>query len=99
MKPSPPGCLIANTMTELGPHDEEIAACVDQHHKRLTAGFANALKNEDADAKSSEIKDVASFLTVSAQGLWSFSRTVSGDALLKAYATTLISLVKQRLSK
>ena len=41
-----PGCLIANTMVESGPHDPEFMEVVQDHLERLTAGFNHALVNE-----------------------------------------------------
>ena len=39
-----PGCLVANTMTESGPHDEVFGALVRRHLDRLNSGFRNALQ-------------------------------------------------------
>lgn len=98
MQPSPPGCLIANTMTELGPHDVEIADIVKAHHERLINGFMHALSNASPATSKSDIRDLAQFLATSAQGLWSFSRTASSGDILNSYSKTLLSLIKQRLS-
>lgn len=97
MMPSPPGCLIANTMTELGPHNEEISRLVEAHNDRLTSGFLNALSNENETLSHAELSQLARFLSVSAQGLWSFSRSTDDPAYLTAFADTLLSLIKQRL--
>lgn len=96
-----PGCLVANSMTELGPHDAGVLDRVNHHNRRLHAGFARALtaadKNEpplSADA----LKDLASLLVTSAQGLWSLSRSVDDAAPLRCIVTTLLDLLRRRLT-
>jgi len=83
-----PGCLMANTMTETGPHDAAVAVLVQAHLDRLTAAFRNALTDTVPDA---DLDDVAWFVTVSAQGLWSVSRTVTTAAPLYAYVDQLLT--------
>ncbi|MGF6861175.1 TetR/AcrR family transcriptional repressor of nem operon [Rhodobacteraceae bacterium MBR-64] len=41
---TPPGCLLVNTATELGPHDPEIAAFVTQSLAQVEAFFADRLR-------------------------------------------------------
>lgn len=91
------GCLFANTLTEVAPHDPKIAAQVRAHHARLTAGFRGALSNSASPERALspvELDDLAVFLVISAQGLWSMSRAVSDPGLLRRYAATLIALVR-----
>lgn len=45
----PPGCLLVNTATELGPHDPEIAAFVTESLEQVEAFFANRLRAGQAD--------------------------------------------------
>jgi TetR/AcrR family transcriptional regulator, transcriptional repressor for nem operon len=95
-----PGCLIANTMTEMAPHDDEIAAHVHAHHARLAAGFRRALANASRGAGLSrkELGEFAELLATSAQGLWSFSRTVTDAADLRRFVTTLLHLIEHRIA-
>jgi TetR/AcrR family transcriptional repressor of nem operon len=37
------GCLMVNTMTELGSHDPDARALALAYHRRITAAFANTL--------------------------------------------------------
>lgn len=37
------GCLMVNTMTELGSHDPDARALALAYHRRISAAFANAL--------------------------------------------------------
>ena len=94
-----PGCLVANAMTETAPHNEDVAKKVDAHHARLTAGFLNALKRAAPGRPLREQKKVARFLTVTAQGLWSMSRTVEDGKPLREYVSTLILLIEERLEQ
>ncbi|WP_062173547.1 TetR/AcrR family transcriptional regulator [Burkholderia sp. PAMC 26561] len=96
------GCLFANTMIELAPHDHLAMAKVREHNARLTAGFYQVLANEnaaEARLSSSEIHALAVTMTTSTQGLWSLSRTVDDAAVLHRIVHTLISLVTDRVSK
>ena len=44
------GCLMANTMTEVAPRDDEVRKLVSAHADRLRYGFANALAKCGWDA-------------------------------------------------
>lgn len=89
-----PGCLIANTMTESGPHDRKFTNLVRRHLDRLTIGFQKAIDGHLSDASTASsqfaLRDAGWFLTVSAQGLWSVSRTVSDAGPLHAYVEHLL---------
>ena len=83
---------------ELGSHDAEIAKVVRAHYNRLTDGFARALANElDQSPADIELKELAGFLAVSAQGLWAYARGTDSINDLKKKAGTLIELVKLKL--
>ncbi|WP_158595835.1 TetR/AcrR family transcriptional regulator [Oleomonas cavernae] len=95
-----PGCLMANTMTESGPHDTVFRDLVQRHLDRLTAGFGNAVGNElraKAPARPSLVARLASFLTVSTQGLWSVSRITPEPRPLRTYAAQLLFAVEERI--
>ncbi|MEM7251263.1 MAG: TetR/AcrR family transcriptional regulator [Pseudomonadota bacterium] len=92
-----PGCLVANTATELGPHDERARKLVRRHHDRLRAGFRTAIANSAPHLTEVACDELAEFLVTSAQGLWSFSRTVNHAEPLRRYAHTLMTLIEERL--
>ncbi len=93
------GCFMGNTLTELGAHDADIAKVVRAHYDRLTDGFARALANEiDQSPAEIEIRELAGFLAVSAQGLWAYARGTNSINDLKKKAGTLIELVKLKLA-
>nr|WP_298982714.1 TetR/AcrR family transcriptional regulator [uncultured Roseibium sp.] len=93
------GCLMGNTLTELGPHDDEIAKVVRAHYDRLTDGFARALANEiDVPPTQMEIRELAGFLAVSVQGLWAYARGADKTGNLARKAETLIELVELKLA-
>lgn len=94
------GCLFANAMTEVAPHDEDVAERVRRHHERLAAGFRNAMKNSIPAGRkvpAALLNELSFFLAVSAQGLWSASRTIGDASVLRRYARSLLDLVKHRL--
>lgn len=95
-----PGCLVANTMTESGPHDAGFGALVRRHLDRLDAGFRNALRSATAKrGRDADIEDLARFLTISAQGLWSVSRITAEAGPLKAFVGHLLRSVEERLAR
>ena len=93
-----PGCLVANAMTETAPHIADVAEQVAHHNARLTAGFRGALANEAKHLPGADLDQLADFLTTSAQGLWSMSRTVETSAPLCAHVATLLDLIKRKLT-
>lgn len=95
------GCLFANAMTEVAPHDADVAKRVRKHNERLAAGFRNALKNSIPVGRKVPgvlLNELSFFLAVSAQGLWSASRTIDDASVLRRYAAALLDLVKHRIS-
>ncbi|MEM1201249.1 MAG: TetR/AcrR family transcriptional regulator [Pseudomonadota bacterium] len=89
-----PGCLMANSMVEVGPHEEAFKAVIQRHLDRLRTGFAEALETGQARGEVDPALDAerfAEFLTISAQGLWSASRMISDAAHLRAYVDTLLA--------
>jgi TetR/AcrR family transcriptional repressor of nem operon len=95
------GCLFANTMTEVAPHDAAIAARVQAHNARLAAGFRRALANSFPNSRRAPprlLDELADFLAISAQGLWSASRNIADAAVLRRYAATLLQVVEHRLA-
>ncbi len=97
-----PGCLVANTMTETGPHSADALQAVNHHNERLKAGFFNALKNsasDDRQISESVLRELASFLTISTQGLWAFSRSVKNVQPLRNYAANLMQIIQERIAK
>ena len=93
------GCFMGNTLTELGAHDAEVGKVVRAHYDRLTRGFASALATElGRSPKDAEIKELAGFLAVSAQGLWAYARGTTSLQDLKKKAGTLLELLNLKVS-
>ena len=94
-----PGCLMANTMVEAGPHEAAFKAMVERHLNRLRTGFKRALetgqRHNEVD-RSLDAEQFAEFLTISAQGLWSASRVISDAQHLRAYVDTLLAPIEKR---
>jgi len=93
-----PGCLVGNAATERAPHDPAIAILVDAHNNRLRNGFAHALET-GTHLTPHERGDLANYLTISAQGLWAVSRTVTTAAPLYAFVETLMDLIEARIER
>ena len=86
-----PGCLFANTMTELGAADEEIADRVCRHNERLKKGFQKIL--ERSVHSDRDPAHLAAVMVIFTQGLWSASRVVATPRTLthdvKAFLSAL----------
>ena len=93
-----PGCLVANAMTETAPHDEGIATKVAAHNQRLTEAFENALRSAAPNLYDKDLASLGAFLTLTAQGLWSISRTTDQASVLYDYVGTLLDLLEQRIA-
>ena len=98
-----PGCLMANAMTEVSPHNPRIAALVGAHNDRLQVGFRKVLVNTAAARsvrlKTSDAKALATILVVFANGLWSTSRTVSSAAPLRTAVLEQLRLIEQGITR
>lgn len=94
-----PGCFIANSSTETAPHDKEVERHVQLHHQRLKIGFQNVIQNSAPHMSKRDQEDLAEFLVVSTQGLWSSSRVVSSSEHLRRHVDTLLKLLKVRFEK
>ena len=92
------GCLVAKTMTERAAHDHIVRNAVTAHNERLVAGFANALRGAAPDSSEAERQALASFLSISAQGLWAHAASVGSAEPLRDYVNTLMKLVEGRLT-
>ncbi|MEM7504541.1 MAG: helix-turn-helix domain-containing protein [Pseudomonadota bacterium] len=93
------GCLMANTMTEVAPRDDEVRKLVSAHADRLRCGFANALRNEAGAKPVADLEDVAQCLAVFTQGLWSASRVTDDAESLRRSVALMLSLVAARIEQ
>lgn len=91
-----PGCLIGNLAASEATRDPEMATAVQAHLDRLRAGFATALAGAGATVEQAE--QWAALLVVTAQGLWSVSRSTTDAAMLRRPVAALIDLIRRSLS-
>jgi TetR/AcrR family transcriptional regulator, transcriptional repressor for nem operon len=95
------GCLIANTMTELAPHDGLAAEKVGQHNLRLHNGFLNALRNsvavERQGTSPENLNGLAMVLVTFTNGLWSMSRTIPDPQALRRIARDFLNLIERSI--
>lgn len=93
-----PGCFVANSATEVAPHDTETRAQVAAHNARLHAGFMNVLTNETQDFGHSEVlEDLARVCVVFTNGLWSSSRVTSDVRDLRQAVDLFLELLERKL--
>jgi TetR/AcrR family transcriptional repressor of nem operon len=94
------GCMIANTMVESGPHEKVFRKLIAKHVDRLKRGFRSALENECAACgRRVNTGGVAEFLTISAQGLWSYARLATNPDVLRGYVDQLLAAVEKGFAK
>jgi TetR/AcrR family transcriptional repressor of nem operon len=90
------GCLIANTVMELAPHEQDIAGKVYQAMKRGEDAFFKILtraKEQGELAKDKDPRALARFLTTMMQGtIMSIKAGASAD-VVKQTAETALSIL------
>lgn len=92
------GCLFANTMTEVAPHDPEIAARVRAHNTRLAQGFAAVFRRAaQGDLSQRASAELGEALASSVQGLWSISRVTTDARTLRQHAAALLQFAANHL--
>ena len=96
-----PGCFVANSSTEVAPHDAQTLAKVAEHNLRLHNGFKNALQNErkaDGYIGQTDINLLAEVFVVFTNGLWSRSRTATNAAVLRQSVATFLNSMEAELT-
>ncbi|MEO1114438.1 MAG: helix-turn-helix domain-containing protein [Pseudomonadota bacterium] len=92
-----PGCLVANSATEVAPHDADVAHKVDAHNTRLRRGFASAIRNSADGISPRRSRQLAETMLVFATGLWAMSRVTSDARDLRRAVTTFLDMVEGEL--
>ena len=88
------GCLISNTVVELAPHDDEVAACVRIMLERIQTAFLNCL-NRAVEAgelpKDTDTKVLSRFLATSNHGLMVTGKSVLNPKDIKDVVDVILS--------
>ena len=92
-----PGCLVANTMTEIAPRDGEVQQRVEAHNERLHRAFVNVLQTEAPKRAVDSCEALADILVVFAQGLWAMSRVVAEASILRRNVGDFLELISERI--
>jgi TetR/AcrR family transcriptional regulator, transcriptional repressor for nem operon len=87
------GCLMTNTMVTMADRDRAIAAKVDDHFERITAGMRQAL-SAGSSGNAAVIDAQALYLATFAQGLWIRARAGANAATLRAAYQAAIAPLK-----
>jgi TetR/AcrR family transcriptional regulator, transcriptional repressor for nem operon len=96
-----PGCLVSNTMVEVGPHDAQFGQLVNAHLARIKVDFLGALVHQSRMLRRPPKLNLDSLdfgLTVNVQGLWSISRTLTDAGLLRTYAKEFVNDIEEKLA-
>ncbi|MEM8975416.1 MAG: helix-turn-helix domain-containing protein [Pseudomonadota bacterium] len=97
-----PGCLMANTMTEVAPHKAPAQALVSRHNDRLRVGFENAVRGTERlsgkRASRGAVRDCADLLVIFTNGLWSVSRTIDDARVLRRSARAFVETISSRIA-
>jgi len=93
------GCFVANSATEVAPHDADTLARVAEHNDRLRAGFRIAIANAaNANMSRQEMDHLVEVCVMFTNGLWSTSRTVSEGNRLRQSANLFVQMLRDQLS-
>lgn len=92
-----PGCLVANSATEVAPHDDEVQRKIDQHNDRLRRGFASAISNTVKGVPPRRCRQLAETVLVFATGLWALSRVTSSARDLRCAVATFLGMIEGEL--
>jgi len=92
-----PGCLFANTMTELAPRDDEVRVRVKTHNDRLRGAFLNALQHAASNRSDVDLEIMAETIVIFAQGLWSASRVTEDAGALRTSVRQFLTLISGRI--
>ena len=90
-----PGCLMANTMAERSAHDARVRQIVWNHMSALRKGFTRNLNQVvPLNASPDRVGRMADLCVVTAQGLWTVSRTVETPGPLYDVVSTFLQALK-----
>ncbi|MEP1537844.1 MAG: TetR/AcrR family transcriptional regulator [Paracoccaceae bacterium] len=89
-----PGCLVANSTTEVAPVMPEAKAMVEAHNARLKSGFTNALNNSGTgDAKV--VHALADVMVVFTNGFWATSRVTNDAETLRSCVEDFLNMIEE----
>ena len=91
-----PGCFVANSSTEVAPHDDDVMSKVNEHNQRLYNGFYQAISNElagNAQFTPQTAQELAQIAVTFTNGLWSMSRTVTDAELLRLSVMRFLNMI------
>ncbi len=90
------GCLMTNTVIEMAPHDDVVAARVAANLKRIETTFHTVLERAQTQGELNPGKDpraLARFLTGHAQGLLVLCKASPSKAVLEDAASVALSVL------
>ncbi len=88
------GCLISNTVVELAPHDEKVAACVRIMLERMQTAFLNCLNRAVKAGElpsDTDTKVLSRFLATSNHGLMITGKSVLNPEEIKDVVDVILS--------
>ncbi|NKB64092.1 MAG: TetR family transcriptional regulator [Gammaproteobacteria bacterium] len=94
------GCLVGNTFTQLAEGDDETRQKILRFYARRTCSYSNALSYENSSNNrltEADVEGLASYVTISVQGLWSYSRLVQDSSVLRQYCDMLLAYLESHL--
>lgn len=93
------GCLMINTLVELGPHDDEINDMISQEMKRVEDAFYNALvraKSANRVPADLDLRSTAKFLLNTLTGMRVMGRQTFDREPFEAISSTALSVLKKQ---
>lgn len=90
-------CLMMNSQIELVPKDKKVTKKVSFYFTKMEQTFLNALtkaKKAGALSQDANVRDLAKFLTGSAQGMCVMSKSNEANGFLHAYTRSIMKVLK-----
>ena len=91
-------CLMMNSQIELVPKDKKVSKKVTFYFTKMEQTFLNALtraRKSGALSQDANLRDLAKFLTGSAQGMCVMSKSYEANDFLHAYTRSIMRVLKQ----
>ena len=92
-----PGCLVANSATEVAQHDADVQRKIDYHNTRLRRGFSAAIRNSADGLSPRRSRQLSETVLVFATGLWALSRVTTDAKDLRRAVATFLGMVEGEL--
>lgn len=98
-----PGCFLANTMTELAPHQAAVQVMVEEHmaalKRALEVNIKHAASHTSHKLSEETLDDLARITAVASQGLWSYARGIEDIKILRRFKVSYLEMLQAAINQ